>query len=309
MTKDRLPPLRALRMLESFLHSGSVTATARELNVSHSAVSHQLKQIEEWAGIRLVRRDGRNAVLTEAGESLSHVINESFGAIRHELDRLTMREDLPISVAALRIVFPQWLLQAVQDFMAAHPGHSIYLQEQLSDQPLTPEPDISIGFSLTGDIPAGATAIIPGRAVPVCSPTFLAQNPIRNPADIVTSTLLHDEDMRMWRTWFEKAGLDGSIGQATGKCFLSGSALAIEAALAGLGVALCRKALIQPQLETGALIALSDVSIDEQACYYLLMSQRGQNRSSAARLAKWLEDTAKKIFVSSGRCAASGESG
>lgn len=296
MARDRLPPLRALRMLESFLNSGSVTATARELNVSHSAVSHQLKQIEDWAGIRLVRRDGRQAVLTEAGESLSRVIHDSFGAIRHELDRLTMREDLPVSVAALRIVFPHWLLQAVNEFMAAHPGHSVYLQEQMSDQPVSPEPDIAIGFSLSGEIPEGASRIIPGRAVPVCSPAFLARHPIGSDADIASSTLLQDEDKRMWRTWIEMAGLDGGAAGPRGKCYLSGSALAVEAALAGLGIALCREALIRPHLESGSLIALSRLGIDDQACYYLIVSQRGESRSSTARLAQWLKDGAVRSF-------------
>ncbi|WP_322192598.1 LysR family transcriptional regulator [Agrobacterium vitis] len=288
--------MRALRMLESFLHSGSVTATARELNVSHSAVSHQLKQIEDWAGIRLVRREGRHAILTEAGESLSRVVNESFGAIRHELDRLTMREDLPISVAALRIVFPNWLLQTVHEFMATYPGHSVYLQEHLSDQPVLPEPDITIGFSLGGEIPEGASRIIPGRAIPVCSPAFLAHHPIRDNADIASSTLLQDEDMRMWRTWLEKVGIEWGLGATFGKCFVSGSALAVEAALAGLGIALCREALISPHLQSGALVTVSDVGIDDQSCYFLILSQRGESRLATVRLSDWLKQSVAKKF-------------
>ena len=288
MAQDRLPPLRALKTLEAFHQSGSVTATARALNVSHSAVSHQLKQIEDWAGIRLMRRDGRQTALTEAGDSLAQVINESFGAIRHEIDRLTMREKLPVSVAALRFVIPNWLLPEIEAFMAEHPDVSVYVQEHISDQPVSPEPDLMIGFSLDGHIPEGAEPIIPGAAIPVCAPSYQARHDIRREADIARSTLLHDEDMRMWRTWLSAAGMEGKADGEGRRLFFSGSALICDAALSGLGVALCREALIEPYLARGELVRLSDIRIDHASVYYLALSQHGMNRRAARALADWL---------------------
>ncbi|QQM32223.1 LysR family transcriptional regulator [Martelella lutilitoris] len=290
MAQDRLPPLRALKTLEAFHQSGSVTATARALNVSHSAISHQLKQIEDWAGIRLMRRDGRQTALTEAGDSLAQVINESFGAIRHEIDRLTMREKLPVSVAALRFVIPNWLLPEIEAFMAEHPDVSVYVQEHISDQPVSPEPDLLIGFSLDGQVPPGAEPIIPGAAIPVCAPSYQARHAIGGEADLARATLLHDEDMRMWRTWFAAAGLAPQYEGETRRLFFSGSALICDAARQGLGVALCREALIEPYLEKGELVRLSDIRIDNASVYYLALSQHGMNRRAAIALADWLAE-------------------
>ncbi|WP_187326945.1 LysR family transcriptional regulator [Martelella lutilitoris] len=288
MAQDRLPPLRALKTLEAFHQNGSVTATARALNVSHSAVSHQLKQIEDWAGIRLMRRDGRQTALTEAGESLAQVINESFGAIRHEIDRLTMRERLPVSIASLRFVIPNWLLPEIEAFMAANPDVSVYIQEHVSDHPVSPEPDLLIGFSLAGQLPEGAEPIIPGAAIPVCAPSYQARHAIRSDADIADATLLHDEDMRMWRTWFCAAGIKEHDNGDERRLFFSGSALICDAARRGLGVALCREALIEPYLESGELVRLSDIRIDKASVYYLQLSQHGMNRRAAIALTEWL---------------------
>ncbi|TPW26753.1 LysR family transcriptional regulator [Martelella alba] len=296
MARDRLPPLRALRALESFLNTGSVTATARELNVSHSAISHQLRQIEEWAGIRLVRREGRQTELTEAGESLSRVVHDSFSAIRQEIDRLTMREGEPVSVAALRSVFAPWLLDAANRFMALHPDISIYFQEQVADHTVSPEPDISVGFALGGDMPEGAVPVISGRAVPVCSPAYLERHPISGNEGLAGANLLHDEDMRMWRLWFARAGLVAPPFEQTTRSFFSSSGLGYDAALSGGGVALCREALIAPALENSQLIKLSDISIDDDACYYLRLSRQGENRSAAVALARFLAAAARKRF-------------
>ncbi|MBB4123358.1 LysR family transcriptional regulator [Martelella radicis] len=288
MAQDRLPPLRALKTLEAFHQSGSVTATARTLSVSHSAVSHQLKQIEDWAGIRLMRREGRQTALTEAGESLAQVINESFGAIRHEIDRLTMRERLPVSIASLRFVIPNWLLPEIEAFMAENPEVSVYVQEHISDQPVSPEPDLLIGFALDGQIPEGAEPIIPGSAIPVCAPSYQARHAIESEADIASATLLHDEDMRMWRTWLSAAGIGALKDGDERRLFFSGSALICDAALSGLGVALCREALIEPYLERGELVRLSDIRIDKASVYYLQLSQHGMNRRAAIAISDWL---------------------
>jgi DNA-binding transcriptional LysR family regulator len=247
-----------------------------------------LKQIEDWAGIRLMRRDGRQTALTEAGDSLALVINESFGAIRHEIDRLTMREKLPVSVAALRFVIPNWLLPEIEAFMAEHPDVSVYVQEHISDQPVSPEPDLMIGFSLDGHIPVGADPIIAGAAIPVCAPSYQARHNIRGEADIARATLLHDEDMRMWRTWLSAAGMEATAASEGRRLFFSGSALICDAALSGLGVALCREALIEPYLARGELVRLSDIRIDHASVYYLALSQHGMNRRAARALADWL---------------------
>ncbi len=290
---DRLPPLRAMRVLEAVWKQGSIAAAARHLNVSQSAVGHQLRQIEELSGVRLMMREGRRIHLTEAGQSLAMVAHRGFSAMRHEVDRLTMRERMPITLAAMPLVMTNWILPNLDDFRRACPNVALHLATIQSDQVVTPEPDLTILFSLSGDLPPHARPLIHGRAVPVCSPRYLADNPIAQDEDILNGRLLQDEDSRMWREWALRAGLTFPDAQAKDMIYLAGSNLLFDAALLGQGIALCREALISTYVDSGQLKIVSDVRIDPQACYYTILSNEGRRRGGVTAVLKWLSHRAK----------------
>ncbi|WP_158625942.1 LysR family transcriptional regulator [Arsenicitalea aurantiaca] len=285
---DRLPPLRAMLVLEALQRTGSVTGAARMLNVSHSAVSHQIRMIEEWSGVHLVVRDGRRTILTDAGDSLARVAHDCFNAMRHEMDRLTMRERMPVTIASMPLVTSQWLIGQVEAFMAQNPDISVHVADIPSDRNMSPQPDISILFSLNGDIPAGASPLLSGRAIPVCAPTYLEAHPIGSPADIARARLLHDEDSRMWDLWFATVGLPSRTPGDRGLLFLSGSAMLHDAALKGYGIAICRENLIAEDLRSGRLIAISDVGIDDEAHYFIQPSASEARRRAVMALHDWL---------------------
>ncbi|SDW45005.1 LysR family transcriptional regulator [Roseicitreum antarcticum] len=290
--RDRLPPLRAMRVLEAVWKHGSIAAAAENLNVTQSAIGHQLRQIEEWSGVALMIREGRRIHLTDAGESLALVVHRGFSAIRHEVDRLTMRERLPVTLAAMPLVAQSWLLPSLPQFHAAHPQIALHLATIQSDQPMTPEPDVAILFSLSGDLPAEATAIIGGRAVPVCAPDYLVRHPIRQDRDILAGRLLQDEDSRMWSDWAIAAKCAVPAPPEQALLYLAGSNLLTDAALAGQGIALCREALISGPLADGRLIALSDTAIDTGACYYYTISTDGRKKSTVGVVVAWLQTLA-----------------
>lgn len=290
---DRLPPLRALRVLEAVWKQGSISSAARHLNVSQSAIGHQLRQIEELSGVRLMMREGRRIHLTEAGESLAMVAHRSFNAIRHEVDRLTMRERMPVTLAAMPLVMTGLILPNLTGFHQTLPDVALHLSTIQSDQFVSPEPDITILFSLSGDLPVDARPLIGGRGVPVCAPAYLKEHPISSDADILQARLLHDEDSRMWQDWATQAGL-GHLGlRQDGLVYLAGSSMLCDAAVMGNGIAICREALIRDHLRDGRLQVVSDVSIDTRACYYSVVSDDGR-RSGAVRAAlRWLMDLAR----------------
>lgn len=262
----RLPPLKALRALEAIHQSGSIMGAARQLNVSHSAISHQVKALDAWSNEPLFIRQGRMTLLTDAGKSLASVTHEAFDAIRHEMDLLPMRSLRSVSIACLPLVATGWLLPRLASFNLRHPEINLHVSLSQTDKPVTPPPDIEIRFGRRAQLLAGDIVLIAGDAVPVCAPRLLNA---RAAADLLTNgPVLFDEDLRMWTRWYETTR--HPRGPASGSSLiLEGSALLQSAAIAGLGVALCRKAFLTNDLADGRLVALSDHAIDLDWCYFM----------------------------------------
>ena len=291
---DRLPPLQSLRALEA-LHLGkSVMRAAELLNVTHSAVSHQIRVLEGWSGQALVRRDGRRTALTAAGESLAQIVHQSFNAIRHEVDRLPLRSRRPVTVAALPIIAADWLVPRIPALLEDHPEIVLHVAYAIADQPASPEADLTILFSESGGVPPGAQPLLSGEAVAVCSPDCLARHPIACDDDLRTAPLLHDEDQRMWSQWFAAAGVEFPGTSGRHRLFLEGSSLFCAAALAGHGVALCRLALIGNHLDAGRLVQVSPTTIDADRSYYLSPPSPDADDPSVDTVAAWLLEQAER---------------
>ena len=131
----RLPPLTALRVLEAIREKGSISAAARHLNVSHSAVSHQVSILQDWSPTPLFVRRGRRTELTTAGHSLAETTGAAFNAIRHEVDRLPIRSRQVVSIGAIPMLAQTWLTDVLADLVRDMPGVSIHLGLALFDRP------------------------------------------------------------------------------------------------------------------------------------------------------------------------------
>jgi LysR family glycine cleavage system transcriptional activator len=263
----RLPSLNALRVLEAIRETGSVSAAARRLSVSHSAISHQIKQLEGWIGRPITVRHGRSVALTDAGESLARVVHTSFDAIRHEIDLLPMRFARAVSISALPIIAEEILLPNLAHFRQIHPNISMHLSLAQTDRPKTPSPDIEISFNPHDRMLPTDTRLFSGDAVPVCAPEFL-QAAGNDPAKAVAyGPLLADEDSRMWSSWLSKMPEAWSPNETARTIYFEGSFLLQMAAEQAIGIAICRKATIARALRTNRLVQLSDVAIDQDWSY------------------------------------------
>jgi LysR family glycine cleavage system transcriptional activator len=289
---QRLPPLNALRALEAIQQTGSVTAAARRLSVSHSAVSHQMKILEAWTSRPLFARRGRSTVLTPEGASLAAVAHEAFDAIRHEMDRLPMRATRTIALAALPIVATEWLVPRLEDFARAHPRVSLHLSLAQTDRPVLPAPELEILFARRSQVQAGDEVLWPGDAVPVCAPGLLAAWSGDAARLIAAGPLIYDEDLRMWPLWHERARLPARADPDAAPVIVEGSALLRAVALAGRGVAICRAAFLAADLAAGRLVCLSPVSIDEDWCYFLRTAPGAQADADVAAVRAWLRAAA-----------------
>ena len=289
----RLPPLHALRALEALHLTGSVTRAAEYLNVTHSAVSHQIRQLEEWSGRAMVRRVGRQSRLTEQGESLARVARESFDAIRHEVDRLPLRSRRPVSIAALPIVAAEWLMPRLPDLLESHPEVSMHLSYALSDRPRQPEPDIAILFGLADGLGPEDLPLLAGDAAPVCAPALFEKYDQDPEKTLQLGAHLHDEDLRMWPDWQHAAGLRPNAEAPQPQIYLEGSSLLRSAAIVGHGIALCRLALLEEDLSANRLVQLSEITTDREWVYYARSTAARRTDASVAAVLSWLETRAR----------------
>lgn len=290
--KSRLPPLKALRALEAIHQTGSVTAAARSLNVSHSAVSHQIKILEDWTSRPLFVRRGRTTLLTVAGQSLAGVVHEAFDSIRHEVDRLPLRVMRNVGIASLPLVATKWLIPRIRRFQQNHPDINLHLIMVQNDHPVTPPPDIEILFAPRNKLIPSDTVLLSGEAVPVCAPQLLEKFNGDKERLISGGPIVYDEDLRMWSSWVSKYGIvrEGTEGRDGSGLIVEGSALLQAAAIEGQGIALCRLAFLADDLKTGKLVQLSDKTIDDDWCYFGRCDVSGGVDPDVAAVLQWFKD-------------------
>ncbi|MFO1173399.1 MAG: LysR substrate-binding domain-containing protein [Hyphomicrobiaceae bacterium] len=278
---QRLPPLHALRAFEAVARLGSVTAAADDLCVTHSAVSHQIRQLEEWLGIRLLERNGRGIVLTSAGELYRSSVCEAFARLvegTRVLERSGDRSS--VRIGALPMFLTSWLQPRMRAFWAQHPEIDVTISYKRPTTLFDPaETDLAVLFGLPEYWPDyQAQAIMEGHAVPVCSRDYLERTgPIRKPADILKCQLIHDDSRTFWAAWLRKAGLDPRLAEQ-GPILADGS-MTLSSVLAGDGVGLLRRAVIGQQLLTHSLVQVSDIDIEGDLTYVLLSSEASLRRN------------------------------
>ncbi len=297
-----MPPLQSLRSFEAVARMLSVTRAADELCVSHSAVSHQLRKLEEWIGIALVERSGRGIRLTEAGERYKLKVCEAFETIHAETELLRKHGSDPlVRVSCLPMFAVAWLMPQMHDFWGKFPDIQVAIQYARASKPLDPAlVDVVIEHGNPSDFPDFvAVPLLDGSTVPVASPEYLQKNNYRDPTDLPRLTLLHDEDRKFWALWLKKISIDFDVDPQlceTGLLFPDGN-LTLAACLAGEGVALLPRSVILSQLRAKTLTSLSTVAIEEEKSYLLLTPKNRPVPRSALCFAQWMQSLSGTIKI------------
>lgn len=282
-----LPSLNALRAFESVVRNGSFHAAAQALCVTQPAISHQVKNLEEWVGAALLDRSGRVPQLTRRGADLARDLSLAFDSIEsacHRARRKPQRDVLV--VAAIPSVASCWLIPRLPQFRELHPDVQIRIIYAHHDEPINfSEVDLAFVFARVSPSGEGFSAqrFLSGDSIPVCSPGLLGGRDVADmgAAQFVELGLLHDTDDQGWREWLQKAGL-GNPGKLSGTTFEDFNLLRI-AALSGQGVALCSLAMIRPDIADGRLIQLSDITVLSEYSYFMTISDRSSGRGPVAR--------------------------
>ena len=271
----RLPPLNALRVFDAAARHLSFTRAADELFVTQAAVSHQIKSLEDFLGLKLFRRRNRSLLLTEEGQSYFQDIKEIFSQLTEATRKLQARSAKgALTVSLLPSFAIQWLVPRLSSFNSAYPGIDVRIQA-VDRQ----EDKLADGLRVE--------KLYAEYLLPVCSPLLLTgDKALKTPADLAQHTLLHDASRRDWQTYTRQLGLN-HINVQQGPIF-SHSAMVLQAAIHGQGVALANNVMAQSEIEAGRLVCpFNDVLVSKNA-FYLVCHDSQAELGKIAAFRQWI---------------------
>lgn len=281
-----IPPLSSLRSFEAVARLGSVTLAAQELHVTHSAISQQLKSLEDMLGVGLFIRDGRTLQVSEDGRLYALQVRETLLALAESTRQIKAQPRTPELVVAVMPSFGHsWLLPRIERFLERHPGTSIRLHASLTLSNLAQETiDLAVRMG-RGDWPGLEKRLMfHDVLVPVAAPGFRDGNLPRTPQEIVNSPIIFTMDP--WQPWCQAAGLDAVVP----RCGLSSndSNLVLEAVRLRHGIALLRRSLVHEAIRRGELVQLSEFVAPYNYPYWLVLPERERPGVKRDLFATWL---------------------
>ncbi|WP_024303890.1 LysR substrate-binding domain-containing protein [Pseudogulbenkiania sp. MAI-1] len=288
---NKLPPLNALRIFEAVARLQSFTKAAEALYLTQSAVSHQIRKLEEHFGFPLLIRGQRGIDLTPEGALLQHSVHDALQQIGQTCDQLNQRRH------AIRIKSPpsiavRWLVPHLQGFKQQFPDLDISVSTVWEEKPVFDWGlfDLAIQYG-NGDWP-GVTVerLHQERLIPVAAPALLRGRSGLTPDELGTLTLIHStRDRRDWRLWLELGAAEWPRGQK--ELLFDADVMAVEAARCGLGVALVDPFIVQDALDNGSLLAPFDRTLLTGQAYYLVRPPHERHSRRLQPLVEWLQNT------------------
>lgn len=293
--RRRLPSLKAIRAFEAVGRHSSCSQAAEELSVSQSAVSHQIRLLEQELGLKLFDRKNRRLILTPSGRDLQAVATVCFDRLEEVAREIRVKEDRhSVNVSLSYPIGVAWLSRHIGAFGRSHPEVHVNLNFSWSLVDLEQDGyEFAIRWG-RGPWPGlDATPMLPGQMVPLCAPSYLpSDDPLEDQGDVLRESLLHLEGYRDWARWLETAGLEPAWAQHGA---LLGDAMnLIRAATQGDGVILMWLPLAVNELESGSLIIPSRIAIDLDCSYWLVRASQRELGPLAQTLSDYLQDAAAK---------------
>ncbi|WP_332673291.1 transcriptional regulator GcvA [Aromatoleum sp.] len=308
--KYRLPGLALLRTFEAAARRLSFKKAAEELHVTPAAVSQQIKALEDWLGVPLFRRMTRALELTEQGAAMLPKVREGFECFDAAVEATRERAAVPLTVIAPPSFASHWLVPRLARFSGAHPDIELRLAStadtihrrgeaavlEKDDDSRDPSSKVAILYG-QGDYPGyRVERVFTPDYVPVCAPSLPGLAALTAPRELRRFTLIHDETLHEqvhggrsrsgWGQWLRRAGVSG-VDASRGPRF-SNAVLAIDAALAGQGIALASKPLVEARVANGSLVIPFDLALPSALSYFLVMRESISHRPAIEAFRAWL---------------------
>ena len=292
----RLPALDLLVGFESAARHLSFTKAGEELFLTQSAVSRQIKDLEDQLGVPLFERRHRALSLTEAGQQFYASAAQVLTTMRAATERLRAQAGRrrPLSVTTTNSFAALWLVPRLAGFTRTHPGIDVRIMAETRVQDLERDGlDLAIRHGPAALAGPNAVRLMGERVFPVCSPRLLKKIPLEKPADLANHVLLQydDPDGRHpwlhWKTWLEVERIADL--RPAGTLSFSGYEQIIPAAVTGHGVALGRSPLVKNLIASGELVAPFKSTADPARAYFAIVSKSAEGRPEVADFVSWLK--------------------
>lgn len=286
----RLPPLNALRCFEAAARHQSFSKAAQELHVTQSAISHQIRLIEDWFGMSLFVRQGRQTIPTGQGREFAEAVEDAFKIVQDAAARLKSSEANPtLTIASIPSIATIWLIPRLEGFFKAHPEFPVKVVYSIYGQPIDfADIDICITWGTKGSDEHRHTLLFPGATIAVGNPALIERTgPFDAPETLLSAPLLHDSSRVDWQVFMRLAGIRNAQ-QCPGPIFEDFNFLR-AAALAGQGLALCPKSVVQSDIDAGRLVELyKGIVVKEDFGYWLVEPSDEKIPPAREAFKKWL---------------------
>jgi LysR family transcriptional regulator, glycine cleavage system transcriptional activator len=286
-----IPSLQTLRAVEAAARHQSFTRAAEELGLTHGAISHRVRALEERLNVKLFLRAGRRMLPTRDGQLLLANIRAGLRQLESAFAAAGATRTWPPAALVISVLSPvasRWLIPRLARFHDRHPDIDLDLRASAALCDLRAEGiDAAMRFG-PGSWPGLAAVELAGeRLFPVCSPAYRERMGIGTVTDLARCRLLRDP-WQSWSPWLQAAGSD--LDEPRAGPSYSEAALVLEAAAAGHGVALARGLLAHDDLAAGRLVRPFAVSIEHNYRYYLAWPAQGRIHPAVGPFREWLKE-------------------
>jgi LysR family transcriptional regulator, glycine cleavage system transcriptional activator len=288
MSKCQIPDLRLLKTFEAAARHRSIKLAGDELHVSRVAVSRSIRKLERELGFRLFDRYHRRIALTDAGEMLLIDVAGGLSQFQNGIVRLKANRSSERLVISVDPDFAGlWLVPRLDDFFAFSPNTPVEISSEKTPGSLDdPRIDCAIHYAKAGLHLENAEPLFRSRLFPVCAPGR-RQASLRSPEDLRHHLLLHDRSFIEWQEFLQDYPPTVDIDLRTGPIF-NQTALCMEAAARGQGIAIGDDFLAAMHLSEGRLVTLFDSGFHSANAYYLIVPKRASRHPAVAIFRKWL---------------------
>jgi LysR family glycine cleavage system transcriptional activator len=267
----QLPVLNALRTFEAAARHESFSRAADELFVTHGAVSHQIRALEDDLGTPLFSRQGKRVRLTDAGCRYAKDVRAALMALADATREVREGQRARRLVVSSASSFSaRWITPRIGRFIERHPEIDL---ELLSTNALTDftreDVDVAIRFGVGPYPDLHVEPLLDEVSFPVCAPTFNGSVLPATPAELAASQRLLRSDDQMWKAWFEAAGL-GPLPEPRRGVLYQDSSNLLQAAVDGQGIALVRRSIATHELASGRLVRLFEIDARSKSSYWFV---------------------------------------
>jgi LysR family glycine cleavage system transcriptional activator len=288
-----LPSIQTLRAFDAAARHGSYSAAAVELGVTHGAVSHRIRELEDRLQVRLFRRSGRLMAPTREAVALLSQVRQGLAMLQRAFPPAAISTTRHLVISVHPSLANRWLIPRLGAFGEDHPDVEIEIRSTADlDDFLDPGVDMALRYGGGGWASANDERLAGEVLFPVCAPEYRDRLQILEPADLERCMLLRHA-WQPWAPWFREARL--RLAEPSRGLSFSDSAMVLEAAVSCQGVALARGLFVKHDLESGRLVRLFDLQMDDAYSYFVAWRVGSRLSHDAEAFRDWLRAELQRV--------------